>query len=215
MQQIRHRVEEPGLLERGLGPDGLVRLDGRDQAPDLATVLRHMGRHHLGIEAGQPRPQGLGEGLVGHRQVFLAATEEHERTLVVGAASQRRHQAGLAHPRFTGDEHRPTLTCARPPSRRRRRSADTTGSSPRPTTSSAGVAANAAGNGASARGRDRARGFTGSGSRAPGRRPAPRPPDGEAPRRVPQGPALPPAGPRPAGKPAAHRPDGRNGTERR
>ena len=113
LQQIGHRVEEPGLLQRGLGPDGLGRVDGRDQAPDLATVFRHMGRHHLGVEAGQPRPQGLGEGLVGHRQVFLAATEEHQRTLVMGAAGQRRHQAGLAHPRFTGDEHRATLTRAR------------------------------------------------------------------------------------------------------
>ena len=76
-------------------------------------MLRHVGRHHLGVEAGQPRPQGLGEGLVGHRQVFLAATEQHQRAFVVGAASQRRHQAGLAHSRLTGDEHGATLARAR------------------------------------------------------------------------------------------------------
>ena len=112
-QQIRHRVEEPGLLERRRGPDGFVRLDGRDEAPDLATVLRHMGRHHVGVETGQPRPQGLGEGLVRDREVFRTATVEHQRALVVGATGHRRDQAGLAHPRFTGDEHGATLTRAR------------------------------------------------------------------------------------------------------
>ena len=37
--------------------------------------------------------------------VFLAATEEHERALVMARRATRRHQAGLAHPRLSGDEH--------------------------------------------------------------------------------------------------------------
>ena len=97
----------------GLGPDRVGRVDGRDQAPDLAAVRGHVGRHHLGVERRHPCSQGLGEGLVRHRQVLLAATEEHQRALVVGPAGERRHQAGLAHARFTGDEHRATLARAR------------------------------------------------------------------------------------------------------
>ena len=61
----------------------------------------------------------------------------------MGPAGQRRHQAGLAHARLTPDEHRPPLTRAR---RLRRPRLSTSSSGPRPTTSSAGVAANAAGN---------------------------------------------------------------------
>ena len=63
--------------------------------------------------AGHPRSQRLGEGLVRHGQVLLAATEEHQRTLLVGPAGERRHQAGLAHARLAADEHRPSLARAR------------------------------------------------------------------------------------------------------
>ena len=113
VQQIGHRVEQPGLLERRLGPNGFGGLDGRHEPADLATVSGHMGLHDCGVETVEPPTQGLGERLVGHGEVFLAATEQHQRALLMGSTSQRRHQTGLAHPRLTGDEYPPTLAGAR------------------------------------------------------------------------------------------------------
>ncbi len=113
VQQIRDRVEEPCLLEPRLGPDRIGRLDDRDEASDLAAVFGHMRVDNVGVETGQGRAQGFGEGLVGHCEVFLAATEQNERALVVRAPSRRRHQAGLAHARFTGDEHSAARTRGR------------------------------------------------------------------------------------------------------
>ena len=101
------------LLERGLGPDRLGGVDGRDQASDLAAVGGHVGRHHRGVQLWHPCSQRLGEGLVRHGQVLFAATEEHQRALLVGLAGERRHEAGLADARFTSDEHRSSLARAR------------------------------------------------------------------------------------------------------
>ena len=94
-----------------------------------------------GRAPARPASQRLGEGLVRHRQVLLAATEQHQRTFVVGPAGQRRHQPGLAHPRFTPDEHRPSL----PSTRRLEAALSPSSCAPRRPPAPPGVAANAAG----------------------------------------------------------------------
>jgi len=54
--------------------------------------------------------QGLHEGLVGHAEVLVAAPGQYRGPFVMHRGGEFGGQAGLAHPRLTGQEGDPQLT---------------------------------------------------------------------------------------------------------